>query len=30
MSKFYTIIKKEKNNYDFIEKVNNKEYNKKG
>lgn len=30
MSKFYTIIKKEKNNYDFIEKVNNKECNKKG
>lgn len=30
MSKFYTIIKKEKNKYNFVEKVNDKEYNKKG
>ena len=27
MSKFYTIIKKEKNKYNFVEKVNDKEYN---
>lgn len=30
MSKFYTIIKKEKNKYNFVEKVSDKEYNKKG
>lgn len=30
MSKFYTIIKKEKNKYNFIEKKDNKKYNKKG
>lgn len=30
MSKFYSIIKKEKNKYNFVEKVNDKEYNKKG
>lgn len=30
MSKFYTIIKKEENKYNFVEKINDKEYNKKG
>lgn len=30
MSKFYTIIKEEKNKYNFVEKVSDKEYNKKG
>lgn len=30
MKKCYTIIKKEKNKYDFIEKMSDKEYNKKG
>lgn len=30
MSKFYTIIKKEKNKYNFIEKKDNKKYDKKG
>lgn len=30
MKKYYTIIKKEKNKYDFIEKMSKNEYNKKG